>query len=1540
MGSEAVAIVGMAGRFPGSPTLPRFWENLRDGVECISQFSEKDLIAEGLDPGLLGMPGYVNAAGVVEEADLFDANFFGFSPREAEILDPQQRIFLECAWHALEDAAFDVSRGSERVGVFGGSSRSTYLQNLLANPDLMQTVGEFDVILANEKDHVATRVSYKLDLDGPSVSVGTTCSTSLVALCIACDYLANDECDVALAGGVSVVVPRRAGYMYREGGVVSSDGHCRAFDADASGFVGGSGVGIVVLKRLSDALRQGDNIRAVVRGWAMNNDGAAKVGYTAPSVQGQSAVITAALKRGNIHPETIGYVEAHGTGTQIGDPIEIAALTDAFGSQTEKKQFCAIGSVKTNIGHLDPAAGVAGVIKTVLALEHGLLPPSLHFRTPNPLIDFANSPFYVNAKLTEWRDGPLPRRAGVSSYGIGGTNSHVVLESPPTRTRNGSRRARSHLLVQSAKTLDALDAASAELASYLRAHPDVELGDVAYTLQVGRQALKHRRITVIQEPGVAADADHSQELTRGSLSGVYEGDVPSVVFMFPGQGSQYPNMAKGLYEREPSFQATIDELSRELSAHVDFDLRDLLCRADHAPADAGGRLAQTAVTQPALFVTEYALGKLWMEWGVLPSAMIGHSVGEYVAACLSGVFSWQDGLKLIALRGRLMQQTAAGAMLAVPLPERQVIEALKDGLSLAAVNAPTQCVVAGPEEAISDLEQTLSDRVSCVRLRTSRAFHSALMEPIIEDFEELMRDIALHPPAIPYISNLTGTWVTNAQATDPEYWSGHLRRPVRFGAGVAELLKDNKVFLEVGPGRTLSALVRQSSENGTSRPATLPSLPEARGRQSAHGAMLSSLGDLWLRGVDVDWPALHRPHDTRRISLPAYPFQRQRYWVDRRPPGGGGALGAAPIEKRPDISSWLYEPVWELARKNEPASARGRLGRHASWLVFCDGDGVGEQLVRLLADAGTQVVSVFMGDHFSRLAPDVYQVRPANHPDHDRLIEELRSRGIQSEVVVHLWSITRPGGKPKVAELLDRGFFSILALAQARKRQGLGEGIEMNFISSNMQPVLDGDTIHPAKATLLGPTRVIPQEHPSISCRSIDVDTLVDNASVVLDELVYELSSPPEEPVVAYRRGQRWLQSFRNLQLDEASISPVVLRKHGVYLVTGGLGGIGLALAEYLAVTFRARLVLLGRSPFPPRSKWRAWIETHDESEPVARAIRSIRRIESLGGRVLALRCDVTSPRQVERALERTSVVFGSVNGIIHSAGVAGGGVLQSRDPLTAAAVLAPKVAGTVVLEAATRRHRPDFMLLCSSLAGTLGGIGLVDYGAANAFQDAFAHASRRGPRSRTRVVAVDWDNWAEVGMAVKADLPPALRALRDESMHNAILPREGMEACARILWSGLPQVLVSPVDIQPRFRNPVHEERAIAAVASAPIRSTTKYPRPPLDTPFVPPEGEIEQLIADVWREQLGLEEVGRMDNFFELGGHSLMAVQVMARLRETFLVELPGAKLFEAPTVAELRSLIEESADIQELASLLQELDQLPAEDDSGASGMVGGR
>lgn len=893
---SAIAIVGMAGRFPGADSPAAFWRNIAAGVEAITVFSRDELRAAGVPDSDLANPDYVPARGLISDPELFDAAFFGIGQREAALMDPQQRLFLETCWHALEDGALDAKTFGGLVGVWGGLStgmtNNTYLMSNLHGTGVLQPEDHLPAMLGNENDYLTTRVSYKLNLRGPSVNVQTACSTSLMAVVQACQALATWQCDAALAGGVSVSYPQTEGYLYQEGGIGSPDGHCRPFDAAAQGTVFSNGVGVVLLRRLEDALADGHTIYAVIRGAASNNDGAAKVSFAAPSVEGQAEVIATAHAVADVTPDSIGYIETHGTGTPLGDPIEVAALTKAFraGGATGVG-YCALGSTKSFVGHLDSAAGVAGLMTATHAVRHGVLPPVLHFQAPNPKCHFDASPFTVSGVARPWPASASPRRAGVSSFGIGGTNAHVILEEAPAPPARVEPQASSTLLVWSAKSDSAAQAATTRLAEYLAAHPEVPLADVAHTLRVGRQALTHRRALVCTDRDDALAALRAGDPARLARA-VTDLGVAHVTFMFAGGGAQHVDMARGLLAEAPVFR---DELERCFAAlPPGLDLAALLYPHPGDEAAAAAKLEMPSLGLPALFAVEYALARQWMAWGVQPTALVGHSMGEYTAACLAGVMTLEDALGLVRTRGELFETLAPGGMVGVPLPADEVTPGLEPELAIAAVNAAGSCVVAGPPDVLARFVARLdADGVECRRLHINVAAHSPMVEPILAEFERYVRTLSLQPPAIPVVSNVTGTWLTAYDACSADYWVRHLRRTVRFSDGLATLLAEPaRLLLEVGPGSTLSSFARQHPALAATH-VVQPSMRHVRDTADDFAVLQMALGRLWTRGVTPDWAALPGAAEARRVPLPLYSFDRRRYLIEPPRAAAPAAVQAA-----------------------------------------------------------------------------------------------------------------------------------------------------------------------------------------------------------------------------------------------------------------------------------------------------------------------------------------------------------------------------------------------------------------------------------------------------------------------------------------------------------------------------------------------------------------------------------------------------------------------------------------------------------------------
>lgn len=1500
--AHAMAIVGMAGRFPGASDLDAFWRNIREGVEALEPFSDADLQDAGVDPALSAQPQYVRKGTVLENADHFDAGFFGMSPREAQVIDPQQRIFLECAWEALEHAGYAPGAIAHAVGVYAGASMNTYLlSQILRDPALAASVGGYQLMLGNDKDFLCTRVSYKLDLHGPSMTLQTACSTSLVAVQVACRALERHECDIALAGGVSVNFPQRGGYLFQEGMILSPDGHCRPFDADAKGTRPGAGAGIVVLKRLADALADGDTIHAVIRGAAINNDGAGKAGYTAPSVDGQVEAIATAQMLADVDPRSIGYLEAHGTATPLGDPIEIAALRQVFEAGTADQGFCRLGSLKANLGHLDAAAGVAGLIKTVLALQHRELPPLVNFRQANPQLNLDRSPFTASAEAAPWPADGAPRRAGVSSFGIGGTNAHVVLEEAPEPERAERAADQPQLLVLSARSEAALDAATQRLRDHLASHPAQDLRDVAWTLQEGRRAFPHRR-TVVAASAADAVAALGAPKRAPVHTARHEGGERSVAFLFSGQGSQFAGMGADLYEQHAVYRDAIDRCAELLREPLGRDLRELL----FAPA-GDLTINETRYAQPALFVTEYALAMLWQSWGVRPAAMLGHSIGEYVAAHLAGVMSLADALALVAARGQLMQGMAPGGMAAVQLSASELQKWLATPagtLEIAAVNAPNLCAISGPHEALEAcLAQLKEQGIDAQPLHTSHAFHSSMMEGVLAPFTALVEKVALAAPTVPYVSNVTGLWITPAQATSPAYYAEHLRRAVLFEAGVRTLAADPSLhLLEVGPGRSLATLAGMAlGVEGVRR--TSLSMGNARDARGSSVAMLDAACRLWLAGVSIDWAGLHGAVRPRRVPLPTYPFERKRHAVDPAAPKAAPSRAVAPVAdaavQRP-IDDWFWEPSWQragaLATGTSPAAdGQGR------WLVFRHDDAASQALATALSAQGAEVVSVTPASAFRQISATHYELAPDSQSDHDQLFSALGAAA--PACVLHAWNATADAPQALEAALPQgrrQAFDALICLARALGGVKRARPLPVLVLSSDREPVLGTESVRPERALLLGPALLLPLDVPGVHCRAIDLagsEWTPDAAPRLAASLRAEVARPEPDGVVAYRGRHRWIPTLVPQRLG-ADASPLPLREGGTYLVTGGAGGIGLTLGQWLSRHVRAaRLVLVSRSAWPDRAQWDALLAAQDTPAAQKARIAALRAMEAAGAEVLLCSGDVADEAQMQAVVAMARARFGAVHGVVHAAGALGTGTVFEKTAPGIEAVLRPKLEGTLVLDRVLAGSGLDFFMLCSSISTAFGSAGMADYSAANAFQDAFAKSGLA--RSSARVLAVGWDSWRDVGFSAAQGADPSHAALR-----HAIRPEEGADAFGRVLAAGLPHVYVTR-QVMPDMLRDVEALKAWLRQSGESAQdgpaSGESAAAAPMDLQSLAPN-EIEARIGAIWSELLGVDDIGLDDDFFALGGHSLMATRIIARIEEQFGARLSLRDLFEGPSIRQL--------------------------------------
>ena len=1493
---DAIAIIGVAARVPGADDLDTFWENLRSGQESIRFFSETELQDAGVEPELIASPNYIRGTGVLSNITDFDAEFFSFTPAEAKFIDPQQRVFLETAWQALENAGYADPKQTS-VGVFAGVGHNDYLvRNVVPYVARHQDTSVFQLILANDKDFLATRVSYAFNLTGPSITVQTACSTSLVAIHQACQSLLMGDCDLALAGGVAIKVPHHGGYLHEEGNISSPDGHCRAFDIQANGTVWGSGAGVVILKPLSQALKDRDKIHAVIKGSAVNNDGSAKVGFTAPSVSGQASVIQQALAHAQVSADTIDYIETHGTGTALGDLIEITALKQAYASVDVAVRPTALGSVKTNIGHLNTAAGVAGVLKTVLALQHKEIPKTLHFTEANPKLGLKDSRFYIPSSLTEWAKHEHPRRAAVSSFGIGGTNAHVILEEAPAKELSFYSRPW-HIVTLSAKTQQALKVTESQLKAFIDQNKQSNLADLAFTLAVGRKAFQYRSTFICQSLEQLHEQLASRDTAKLKLTSLKNSESPRVAFLFPGQGTQYVGMGISLYNTEPHFRDVVDYCADRLKPLLNFDLRDFFNHENSTDPTLHRLIHETWITQPLLFVTEYATAKLWMHWNIKPFAMLGHSLGEYVAACLSGVFELDTALTLIAHRGRLVWCLPQGSMLAVAQPASELNLSTFSDISIASINEDGGVVVAGPTESIKRLADKLNTQhITCTTLQTSHAFHSSMLDPILEEFRQLVQQHKLCAPLIPFVSNVTGTWISASEAQSADYWVKHLRAPVQFAAGAATLLAENHlVCLEVGPKSILSRLVKRR-QNSQQLRAIITSLdtdrmPEDKG-------VFDALAKIWSTGLPLSWDRFYEQDQLSRVSLPTYPFERKRHWIDAPTPGSTHQNDD--LTARRPLEEWFYLPHWRPTVYPETLNIENFSRDKRVWLIFANESILCQSLLQTLNQYNQEVVQVTSGARFQKVSESAFIVSPRQRNDYDSLIKQLHHKNIYK--VVHCWSLDvyEDNAAQADQEFLnfethqEQGFYSLINISRALANLiPTDQSIDITVVADRLHDVYGTGHGSPGKATLIGPSLVIPQEVLQITIHCIDLALANTNTARIVTKVLSEIENGSLDPMVAYRGDQRLVPSYQRVQLKNSTGLPATLTEKGVYVITGGLGKVGLTFARYLGEKARARLCLVSRTVFPERSQWQ---DICAKGLHFSETIQTILNIEKSGAEILVLSGDVANPSSLADCFSACVTHFGKVNGVFHAAGAPS--LVTPFVELTPEVInehYSTKVFGTFGLKAIFDQHPVDFCCLISSSSAVLGGLGYAAYSAANIFLDHFV-ALENSRQEATRWLSIDWDAWKFSDESTSFSKTQEFSMSPDESI-------EALECILKNLPSG--RVIVATGDLEYRFKNWVIREdwRAQSTLEE----SGELHVRPDLDSTFIAAATPTEHKLGQIWQSLLGYSSIGVDDNFFELGGDSMLAIRLMSAIKEKFQRQLPLTTLLDKPTIKEIALALE---------------------------------
>lgn len=1493
-----IAVVGMAGKFPGASNVEEFWENIRDGKESISYFTEEELAEPHMDQTLVNDPNYVPCkGGVLEGKEYFDAGFFKYSADEAELLSPQTRLFHETVWEAVEEAGYNIRGYKGSIGLYAGASSGFMWEALAKFSGGKFSVNDFFTTILSGKEFLCTQTSYKLNLKGPSINVQTACSTALAAIHTASRALLTGECQMALAGGVSLS-HNQQGHLYEEGMISSKDGHIRAFDKDASGVVNGEGVGVVVLKLLKKAIKDGDHIHAVIKGGFANNDGDEKVGYTAPGVGGQSKAILSALRISQVEPESISYVETHGTATPLGDVTEIEALKQAFG--TKKRNYCALGSVKTNIGHLDAAAGIAGFLKTVMALKNNQLPPSLHFESPNPSIDFVNSPFFVNAKLTEWKSHEFPLRAGVSSFGMGGTNVHLILEEYKEENTSGSGK-NDQLIMLSAKSKTALDAMTLNLGLALKENPSLNLADTAYTLQVGREAFSHRRKFVCKNREEAIEILSDSESRKIQTTRIF-GDKKKVAFMFSGMGAQYHEMCKDLLKSEPTFKEEVELCAKVIQEVTGCDIMDVM----YGEKRSDEYYHQMDIGQYIVFTIEYAMAKLLMSFGINPDCMIGYSFGEFVAACFSGVFSLKDTIALIQKRGELILKLEEGSMMSVPMSVQDVQSFIGEGIHLAIDNGES-CVLSGKTARLDELEKQLrEDRILCIRMAATRAVHSKLMEPVGNELKEFLKTISIQTPIIPYISNVTGDWIRASDAKDPAYWVAHLCQTVEFSKGVDTLLRQDGILcIEIGPGSDIATLVnRKLVELEVNEKAVNVIRPEVSKVEDAR-YLTNRIGFLWSRGVKIDWAAYHQHETRKRVSLPTYPFERNRFWklMDSYTNGEISLSGQSGIK---NVEDWFYVPTWK--RGNALNGTSSTVSTEEKTLVFKDQNEFLDQLY--LKNEDQSFIRVTAHTEFCKFDQYNYGIDITSAQDYEQLFKELVADNNVPKKIIHAFTLSESTDcKPSDNLLIqESGYYSLLNITQSIVALAIEEAIHIDVISNGLFEVLGNETLNPLKNTLLGTIKVIPQEISNVTCRLIDLELDVKPSELKMDTISEVLNMSIDDNLIAVRSGYVWRPDFEPRKMASGDAQVTRFKEKGVYVITGGLGGVALEISKFLVEKYNARLCLLSRSKFPERDQWSS---ENSGSDLTSERIRHIQEIEQLGGEVFVLQADVSERNDIKASLELIKSQFGKIDGLIHAATIPDGSLIAVREKKMSEEMFKVKLDGTLLLDELLHDEQLDFIYYFSTLSAVLGGFGQVGYAAANAFLDAYAqYQTSKGKTA----VSINWDRWRGVGIARIGEARHL--ELSDSELVGGMMTKQAVSCFESISREPrLPaQIAVSQTDLIEDlvFSNTKQDFEIDESGLVDVVNIEDRIQRPDLSTDYTEPSNELEEKLATLWIVFFGIREIGVNDNFFELGGDSLKGMVLLKRMKKEINVEMSIKELFAHPTI---KGISDEINDVKRL-------------------------
>ncbi len=1490
-----IAVVGMSCRFPGAESIEQLYNNLKNGVESIEFLSEEELLELGVSQSIIDSPNFVNAKSSFKSVEQFDSDFFGYTPKEALIMDPQIRVMHECVWEAIESAGYGPSKYDKPIGLFVGGTSNQYWEyvTLFKNVekddmyDPEKIVDLFSNSFLNDMDLMSTRISYKLDLRGPSMNLFSSCSTSLAAVHYACQSLLDGDCDMAVAGGASIMTPQRNGYIHKEGLILSKDGHCRIFDKKSSGSVFGDGVGVVVLKRLEDALHDKDTIHAVIRGSAINNDGNRKIGYAAPSLDGQVDVIKKALDFAELSCDDIDFVEVHGSGTSIGDPIEFKALTEVY--STVKGKQCALGSIKTNFGHLNSAAGVAGLIKAALIVKYGELFPTLHFESPNENLDFENSPFYVNTELVGLKKNEDDRiYGGVSSFGVGGTNVHVILESPPVIEKDLTE-TEYKIIGVTAKTKSALDKQTSNLLDYMKHSFGARLEDISCTLMTGREHFAYRRAFICNDRqeciALLEDSNARQVVQNEASLGRHK-----VVYMFPGQGAEYQQLGHKLYRLQSVFREEMDRCFEYFETYASFDLKSFM-ETDTPATSAESNRGKLFL----LFSFECALAKLLKSWGVFPEAVIGYSFGELVAAYIAGVFDLKDMIKFVVYRNELMEGVPKGAMLSIPLPCAEVKALLQHHVEIAIDNGES-CIVGGLEENIRLFEKEMrTKKIFCFPVNVPFASHTYLMKSIIPKLEAFLTNLSLQKPTVPIISGISGKMLSNELAVSPVYWASHIGEMINFcKAAEGVLTRDPVVLLELGPGMDLTNLLKRYQDKA---PDSLVSdlVNSGSDKISEEYYLYNRLISLWTQGVHVDWQGYYAGGDYCRIPLPAYPFERKVYSINKMDedlpvvPKRRLTQGSESIEN-PD--EWYYQPSWKLSplpNVKEPIDT--------CILLFSDSSARAAEMIEKLSSSNT-MITVTCGNGFSKVNDQAYVIDPSNKADYTRLFESLESMGAIPDTIMHLFSFYERNTTFDAG--LGLGFFSLLNLFQAFE---FTKKTSVYVISEGMYRVYGYEQVYPEKSLMLALIKTMSQENINTDCFYIDIDE-----STRTGVLLTQFSHHHALREIALRNNKRWERTYERVSVGTGGGR---LKKNGVYLITGGLGNIGLSIADYLTRTYNARVILVGKSNLPDENQWNSIL--HNKNDKNYNRVLQLSRFMENKREYKVYTANATDHTAMKEIVADCEADWGRIDGVIHAAGITGAHLSKTITELTPQECyeqFEPKINGTRVLYDLFKDYDLDFMLLISSLSPILGGLGYTAYAAANYYLDGFFESLDE--EMRDFLICINWETWD-----FKHEHTASLSKLGESNSLLAISEKESHQVLERILAHRGNHFAVSSGDLVHRIDKWVglssvktaDAQEITVAAGETDSSSNTGKARPKLMTPYKEAETDIETRLIALWTDFFGITDIGVQDNFFELGADSLKAVVMISKISTEFNNELPLMQFFNNPTIAVTAEYIEKN-------------------------------